>query len=74
MTLQILADRIGTSKGWLEKLSAATVDWIKLSIITEIAEALEIDIAILLDLARALVLGSNLTGAGPRGTGDRPSL
>lgn len=49
LTLQVLADRIGKSKSWLEKVERGDRRLDRLSTIAEVAEALEIDMSLLLD-------------------------
>lgn len=49
LTLQVLADRIGKSKSWLEKVERGERRLDSLSTIADVAAALEIDTSILLD-------------------------
>jgi transcriptional regulator with XRE-family HTH domain len=48
LTLQILADRLGMSRSWVEKIERGDRRLDKFSTISEIADALEIDISMLL--------------------------
>ncbi|MGW4463404.1 helix-turn-helix domain-containing protein [Micromonospora sp. NPDC004704] len=48
LTLQVLADRVGMSKSWVEKVESGARRLDKFSTISEVADALEIDISMLL--------------------------
>ena len=51
LTLQVFADRVGKSKSWLEKVERGERRLDSLSAITEVANALEVDVSVLRDHA-----------------------
>lgn len=58
MTQQQLADRLGKSKSWVDKVERGARDLDRLSVLREIARVLQVDLAYLLGVDATTGLGA----------------
>ncbi|MET7821623.1 helix-turn-helix domain-containing protein [Micromonospora zamorensis] len=62
MTQQMLADRLGKSKSWVDKVERGVRNLDRYSVVQDIAEVLRVDPAVLLDPHKPLALVTGLDG------------